>query len=254
MQSLFEIMTQTTCFLLFTLFFVYDHRIMIFVLAPAFLFTLENRMQVTRDLTAPTPEEQLRNEEGMRTIQGIMMQTVVAIVLGCFYTQYNYSTLNKERAKIKHQQVQLQSLFMNQPEGVLIYRDLDNTPEDDSAHEKRRQQYEQEGSWDNFGLDIVIRNQAIMDITGIEIDDGGILKDEVINERRFKLLDNDWLQTVAQHSTSKLTFTGDSTDGTHKSLRQIMKARPQGNELQLQYWQMRVDDKPENDRFLSITT
>ena len=96
---------------------------------------------------------------------------------------------------------------------MLIYRDLDTTPEGDSDNEKRKSQYEQESSWDNFGLDIVIRNQAIMDITAIDIDDGGILKDETVMERRFKLLDADWLQTVAKHSTTKINMTNESADG-----------------------------------------
>ena len=68
MKSLFEIMTQMTTFLLFTLFFVYDHRIMIFVLGPMFLFTQINRMNVTRALPAASAEEAAQNEEGMRTI------------------------------------------------------------------------------------------------------------------------------------------------------------------------------------------
>lgn len=47
---------------------------------------------------------------------------------------------------------------MNQPEGVFIYRDKGTTPDDDSEMDKRKGTYEAEGSWDNYGLDIVMHN------------------------------------------------------------------------------------------------
>lgn len=98
---------------------------------------------MTRKIPAANEVEAAQTEEGLRTIEAILMQTVIAIVLGNFYTQYNYSSLNVERAKIKNQQIQLQSLFMNQPEGVLIYRDLSDTAKDGEVSDsKRKTSYE----------------------------------------------------------------------------------------------------------------
>ena len=56
-----------------SLLFVYDHRIMIFALAPAFLAMQANRISVTRNLPADTPEIAAQNEEDLRAIEGIMI-------------------------------------------------------------------------------------------------------------------------------------------------------------------------------------
>ena len=159
-----------------------------------------------------------------------------------------------ERAKIKHQQVQLQGLFMNQPEGIIIYRYTDKTPVGDSDEERRRQEYAEDTMNDNFGLNIMLHNQAIFDITRINIDEGGILTDDSISDRRFRLLESEWLQTVSKMQGSQaMSKSASSEESTVKSMRQIMKLKPEANELVMKYYQMKVDDNSANDKYISVT-
>lgn len=90
---------------------------------------------------------------------------------------------------------------------------------------------------DNYGIEIVMHNQANSDITGIQIQPDGTFKDERFDQLLFKLLPKNWLQKVTTNSGAAVLASMGKETAKDTSLLNILKTKVEGDGQILRYYQ-----------------
>lgn len=176
-STIFRVNGTAIEFLVISTLTAHDYRLVLLVGGPAVLLSSHWLIEILIMQIANAGYQDPGMVQPNREVPVVMLITALLLV---YSSQRNYMHLTIEHHKIKHQQLQLESVFMSQPEGVLIYREMTKTkdqmdnillPFDESQ---------------NFGIEVMTSNPALEALTGVTVKDCRFQGEELINSKFYR--------------------------------------------------------------------